>query len=218
MTLVRARVITPGDLGGRSVKPVEPTSGGAARARVAPRVLVEGEARARAIVAAAEARAREIVHTAERDAADVRLRAEAEGRADGAAAVAAHAVALAVRDAKSEELALDRVVELARLLAERLVGQAVAGDPEPVTALARQVLAQARGARRFTLSAHPEDARVLTVLRAELGVDPSLLEIQSDPARARGDLFLVTDIGVLDGALAPQLERLSIKLRQALSG
>lgn len=217
MTLARGRVLEPAALERMGVQRIAPQRH-ERRPRVATQIEVDAEMRVRGILAKAEQRAREIVNAAERDAAGVRLRAEAEGRAEGAAALAARAIALKVREAKSEDVGLDRAVELARLLAERLVGQAIAADPTHVASLARQVLAQARGARRLKLSGHPDDIRALSACTAELGVNPDLLELESDPARARGDLRVVTDIGVLDAALAPQLERLAIKLRQALSG
>jgi flagellar biosynthesis/type III secretory pathway protein FliH len=215
MTLVRARLLSAAALAGRDVRRL---ARGERHARVVPRSAVEAEMRAREILAKAHQRAKETLVAAERDAAGVRLRAEAEGRADGAAALAARALALTAREAKSDELGLDRSVELARLLAERLLGEAIAVEPRHIASLARQILAQARGARRYTISGHPDDIRALSAFTAELGVSPDLIALESDTTRERGSLRIVTDIGVLDAALGPQLERLAIKLRQALSG
>jgi flagellar biosynthesis/type III secretory pathway protein FliH len=187
------------------------------RGRLLPPAVVEAADRAKAIVFAAEQRARELLDRAERSAADVRLQAEAEGRAEGAARLAAQGLALAAREAAADERALERSIELARLLAERLLGESLRLAPEQVTALAREALREARGARRVTIVAHPEDARLLEASAPSLGLDPSLLRIAPDPARARGHLRVETDIGVLDAEIGPQLERLALKLREALA-
>ncbi|HEX7451377.1 MAG TPA: FliH/SctL family protein, partial [Polyangiaceae bacterium] len=145
------------------------------------------------------------------------LLAEAEGRADAAAKIAARALALRHHEARSEERELSRSVDLARLLAERLLGESLRVAPEQVVALARQALSEARGARRITIVAHPEDAKLLEHSLTALGLDPSTAQIRADATRARGDLRIETEIGVLDAELAPQLERLSLKLRESLA-
>jgi hypothetical protein len=38
-----------------------------------------------------------------------------------------------------------------------------------------------------------------------------------EPARRRGNLRIQTEIGVLDGDIAPQLDRLARKLRESMS-
>jgi flagellar biosynthesis/type III secretory pathway protein FliH len=157
------------------------------------------------------------VNDAERAAAELRLRAEAEGRADAAAKIAARALALRHHEACADERALGRSVELARLLAERLLGESLRVAPEQVTALAKQALGEARGARRISLVAHPEDARILEQNLLALGLDPSTARVRADAQRTRGNLRIETEIGVLDAELAPQLERLSLKLRESLT-
>jgi len=187
------------------------------RGQVVRREVLEAAERARALVAAAELRAAQLISEAERAAAELRLRAEAEARADAAAKIAARALALGQHEARADERALDRSVELARLLAERLLGESLRVAPEQVVALARQALAEARGARRITLVAHPDDAKLLEISLPALGVDQATVLLRSDPARSRGNLRIETEIGVLDAELAPQLERLSLKLRETLS-
>ncbi len=186
------------------------------RARVVPRAIVDASARADAIVADAQARAAELLATAERDAAQVRLRAEAEGRADGAAQLAARAIALQTLEAQADERALDRAVALARLLAERVLGEQLSLAPDKIASLARAALAEAKGARRATIVAHPEDATILERAISSLGLDAEAIRIQKDGARARGNLRVETDIGALDAEIAPQLERLALKLRETL--
>ena len=59
------------------------------RGQLVRREVLEAADRARALLAAAEAQAAHIVRDAEQAAAELRLRAESEGRADAAAQVAA---------------------------------------------------------------------------------------------------------------------------------
>ncbi len=179
-------------------------------------VLAAAE-RAQRLASAAEERAAHIVADAERAAAELRLLAEAEARADAAAKIAARALALRHHETRSEERELNRSVALARLLAERLLGESLRVAPEQIVALARQALGEARGARRITIVAHPEDARILEHSLTALGLDPSAAQVRADASRTRGNLRIETEIGVLDAELAPQLERLSLKLRESLA-
>jgi flagellar biosynthesis/type III secretory pathway protein FliH len=186
-------------------------------ARVAPKALVDASVEAARLVERARAEAATIVAAAERRAADLRLLAEAEARAEASAKLAAHALALATHEAKADERALERTVALARLLAERLLGASLATAPEQVVALARQALREARGAKRLTIVAHPEDARLLEQALPSLGVAIDTVQLVADTARARGSLRIETDIGVLDADLAPQLDRLALRLRETLA-
>jgi flagellar assembly protein FliH/type III secretion protein L len=188
----------------------------AAGRRVAARVL-EAEARARQLVEAAEQRAAHLLGTAERESASVRLRAEEVGRANGAAALAAKAVALATAEASADARQLERVTELARVLAERLLGEALTLDPGRVVALARQVLAEARAARSIRFVAHPSDAAELAPLVEECIRHGAAAHVEVDQGRARGSVKVVTETGELDGEIAPQLTRLAARLREALS-
>lgn len=186
------------------------------RGQLVRREVLEAADRARTLLASAEERAARIVADAEQAAAELRLRAESEGRADAAAQIAARALALRHHEAQSDERALDRSIELARLLAERLLGETLRVAPEQVVALAKQALGEARGARRIVLIAHPEDAQILEHSLPALGLDPAVVQVRTGATRTRGNLRIETEIGVLDAELSPQLERLSLKLRESL--
>jgi flagellar biosynthesis/type III secretory pathway protein FliH len=190
-----------------------------ARARIiaAPRATAVAGRRVPREVLDAKQQARAILDEAAQQAARIRERALLEGQAEGAAAVAARFVERAADDARSAERALDRTVELAVLLAERLLGEALAVAPERVAAIARQALREARGAHAVTIAAHPEDAALLARDLEALGLPDGVVRIEPDVGRARGSLRLSTEAGVLDGELAPQLERLCKKLRESLS-
>ncbi len=187
-------------------------------ARVVLRQEVDAEARALAIVERASAEASLILERAEQAASSVRLLAEAEGRANGAAAVAAQAIRLATLERAADTRQLERSIALARVLAERLLGAELALSPERILELARTALRESGGARQVVIHAHPDDAQALEAGRESLGLAPDAVRIASDPSRTRGNLRLDTEIGVLDAELAPQLERLALKLRETLSG
>jgi flagellar biosynthesis/type III secretory pathway protein FliH len=184
--------------------------------RVAPKSLVDASAEAARVLAQARVEAQQLIAAAERRAADLKLVAEAEARAEASAKLAAHALSLATYEAKADERALERNVALARLLAERLLGASLAVAPEQIVSLARQALGEARGARRLAIVAHPEDAELLADALPSLGVALDTVRVSADPSRARGSLRIETDIGVLDADLAPQLDRLALRLRESL--
>ncbi|HEY0468797.1 MAG TPA: FliH/SctL family protein, partial [Polyangiaceae bacterium] len=217
MKLGLGRVIKAEDLTTAVRAPLEIEDKTLPRGQLVRREVLAAAERARALIAAAEAQAAKFTRDAEQAAAELRLRAEAEARADAAAKIAVRALALRHHEVQADERALDRSVELARLLAERLLGESLRVAPEQVTALARKALSEARGARRITLVAHPEDAKLLEVSLPALGLDAAVAQVRADPARSRGNLRIETEIGVLDAELAPQLERLALKLRESLS-
>jgi len=181
---------------------------GQAGRRIA-REELESRARAAAIVANAEARAKSVLE----DAVD---RATREARATEQAKVAALYLTLHAAEEKRTERDLDRAVELASLLAERMLGSAIEGDPALVATLARQALAEARGARRARIEAHPTDVPALSAQLATLGLPEGAVEIVASDALGRGSLVLHTDLGTLDARLTPQLDRLAAALRDAL--
>ncbi|MCC6215494.1 MAG: hypothetical protein IT376_11560 [Polyangiaceae bacterium] len=220
MTLARGRVVPAERVADASALPAL----GAPEPRVVPRgatiaaPVVDAHAAAQRLLAAARAEAHACVEAARAASGDVRQRAAEEGRAEGVASLAAREIELAARVARADAGALDRVVELATLLAERLLGEALAVEPRRVTALARQALTEARGAQRVRVVAHPEDAALLSGDVARLGVPGGAIEIVASAARERGSVRLETDVGVIDGELAPQLARLASALRAALGG
>jgi flagellar biosynthesis/type III secretory pathway protein FliH len=183
--------------------------------RVAPRELVDASAEARRVLEAAERDAKTLLERARAECAEVRLRAEMEGRAAAVADFATRALLLAAREAEVDGRSLDRVVELARVLAERLLGEALRLEPARVVELARQALNEARGARRIELAAHPEDVPLLEAALTDARIS-GVTRIVSDGSRGRGSVRLDTDVGTLDAELAPQLDRLTARLRETL--
>jgi flagellar biosynthesis/type III secretory pathway protein FliH len=177
---------------------------------LARRLLDEARREADAILAHAR-------ESAQRVAAD----AAEEARKEEHAKVASLYLALRVEDERRQARDLDRAIGLARVLAERLLGEALAADPTRIVALARQALAEARGATRAAIEASPLDADALRNHLVNLGLAQGLassaLEVKIDPQLSRGSLRVHTNLGTLDVQLTPQLERLAEALRDALT-
>jgi flagellar assembly protein FliH/type III secretion protein L len=215
LTLQRARIVRRENgsqadtkVAGPTMTPADARKAGAslARARLAA-----------AEVLAAQAEAERILERAKRDAealvASAADRAGAEAREHEIARLAAGFLAL--RRAEEERAAreLDRVVELATLLAERLVGEAICLEPARVGELAAAALEEVRGARQVRIDACPDD---VSALRDALGAIGQIADVKPDGALARGSLVVHTDLGHVDARLAPQLARLAEALREAL--
>jgi flagellar assembly protein FliH/type III secretion protein L len=204
MSIERARVIKA-----RFVGDPTPSSPSFIMGRRVAREEVEARAAAAQIVARAQAEASAIVESARASIAKI----EDDAREREIAKVAAELVASRAGEESRAERELDRTVEIARLLAERLVGEAIRVEPERIAALAHEVLRETRGARRIRIEASPEDAPTLARLLGEAG---RVTEVVPDPALARGSLVVHTELGRIDGRLAPQLSRLADALEEAL--
>jgi flagellar biosynthesis/type III secretory pathway protein FliH len=164
----------------------------------------------------AEQGARAILEDAERTAGSMRDQARAEGRQEGAAELAAAWIQLRAEESARDERDLDRTVELARAMAERLIGESIVLDPAKIVSMARQTLASARQARQVVVRAHPADAETLRAHLSSLGLEQAAIEIHADETRTRGSLLLETDLGILDADLTIQLDRLARSLRDGL--
>ncbi|MFZ5895961.1 MAG: FliH/SctL family protein [Myxococcota bacterium] len=184
-------------------------------AHFVPSGVVDSAELAARIVAQAEDDAARIRERAHAELAGLRAQIIADARAHAAARLAAEALELAARDADADERALTRSVDLARLLAERLLGETLALEPARIEAIARRALAEAAGARRICIVAHPEDVPHLQAA-LDAGRFTHVALIRSDESRTRGSLRFESEIGTLDADIAPQLDRLTDHLRQAL--
>jgi flagellar biosynthesis/type III secretory pathway protein FliH len=200
----------------RGAKPISLDGPGEAVGRLVHRAVAEAAREASERKARAEDAARVILEDAERTARAIRDQARAEGRQEGAAELAAAWVKLRAAESARDERDLDRTVALARAMAERLIGEAIALDPAKIASMARAILASARQARRLSMRAHPADAETLRVHLSSLGLEQVPIEIHADETRTRGSLLLETDLGILDADLTIQLDRLARSLRDGL--
>jgi type III secretion protein L len=196
MSLARARVIRVEDTGALTRVKAPP------KRRVIPAAVFDARLEAERIVD--EARARAALEGA---------RAREEAREVEIARLAASFVALREREASSLADAQDRIVELAVVLAERVIGEALALEPERVVELARAAIAEARGASRIRIDAHPLDVPALRTMLADVAISATVV---SDETLGRGSLIVHTDLGRVDARLEPQLARLAAALKEAL--
>jgi flagellar biosynthesis/type III secretory pathway protein FliH len=197
-------------------KSVAPSRAAHPYGRIVQRAAAEAAREAAERLVGAEQAARALIDQAERTAHRLRDEARQEGRQEGAAELAAAWIKLRAEENTRDERDLDRTVELARAMAERIVGEAIALEPAKIAAMARQTLAAVKQARQIALSAHPEDAATLRAHLASLHLEQAALEIHADGTRARGSLLLETDLGIIDADLTIQLDRLARSLRDGL--
>lgn len=210
MSLGRARIIKADASAGAGAS----ASAGATLARRVPAVVVDARAEADRIVREATAAAGAIIAEARASVADLTEEAVREAREQEIARVTADLLAMRFGEERRAERDVDRTIEIAVLLAERLVGDAVAIDPARVAALAQGALRETRGARRVRIEACPDDVAALQAMLAGLG--EGIVTLEAAEELSRGSLVVHTELGRIDARLAPQLARLAEALREAL--
>jgi flagellar biosynthesis/type III secretory pathway protein FliH len=221
MTVERARVIKASALA-QSSQSGPPTQSprksdlahGVVLARRVPGVVVDARASAERIVADARACAAEMVAEASKNLAETAESAAREAREREIARVAAEVLVARSSEERRAERELARTIEVAVLLAERLVGEAIAVQPSRVNVLASEALRETRGARQVRVEACPDDVPALTSMLAALG--EGVATVEASPDLPRGSLVVHTELGRVDARLAPQLSRLAEALRELL--
>ena len=118
---------------------------------------VEAHQNADRIVHLALTRSEVIVAAARADAERVAREAAHHAAEAEQARLAAAWFSLREREEKRAVRDLDRSIAIAKVLAERLIGRALELDPSVVASIAREALAEARGARRVRLEANALD-------------------------------------------------------------
>lgn len=205
--LHKARIVRDGT----AVRPLpQPTP------RVIPREVGDAQARAEQLITSAQARAESLLVAAQQDADELRTEAYREGLAAGQAAALVQALRFQEAEHAADKRHLDRTCALARVMAERLLGDALHLDPSVLARLARQVLSETRGAARATLECHPTRVDELRQTLAASGIDLELT-VAANPALDVLDLRLDTDVGVLEAPLAERLDLLAHALRAHLA-
>lgn len=183
------------------------------RATVVQGKVLEAKERATALVEAAQARAEDIVAQAEQRAKTMAQEAAELGRAEAYAEIIARTAAIGELEARADERNLERSVSLARLLAERLLGERLLLHEDTIALLAQQALSEVRAARSVRLLANPQDA---VRLQERLGTMHAGLVVAPEATLARGDFHIVTDVGTIDAPLGERLELLASKLLASL--
>ncbi len=209
--VTRARVVQSAS-GARVFAPTLPSE---ARLRRMTRDEIDARDEASRLRKDAEESAAKILADARAEASNVATVAAKEAAQAEQAKLAAQLLALRAREQAFDESGVDRAVELARVLAERLVGEALTLDATTVAKLARQALLEARGARTVHIEANPEDVATLQEHLSRL-TKTHVASVTADATIPRGSLRLRTDLGTIDAHLTPQLDRLAAALRDAL--
>jgi flagellar biosynthesis/type III secretory pathway protein FliH len=214
VTAPRARVVR-GEAAARGVPLFSPGPGARQKRRIA-REEIEARLTAERVLQEAHAQAEAILVEARRQGAVAADAAVREAQAEADAKLTARWIALRQAEARGMGDDAERVLTVAVALAERLVGATLELDPTRIATLASGVLAEARGARRAIIHAHPVDAEVLRRHLTASTLDAHAVTIESDEGLARGALRLHTDVGIIDAQLASRLDRLAEALRDVL--
>jgi flagellar biosynthesis/type III secretory pathway protein FliH len=197
-----ARVIKAAQVTG--VTPITmPRASLPATARVLPRSLVEAQAQAATVLA-----------DAHRAANELRLQAAAAGRAAAVAELAAQYLVLEQRQARVSDSRLQPSIELAKLLAERMIAEAIELDATLVGRLAQQSLQQLRERSALIVRAHPSDHDQIQQQIAALNLQS--VSLLADPELKRGELCIDSDLGQLELRIEAGLERLIERVRALL--
>jgi flagellar biosynthesis/type III secretory pathway protein FliH len=187
-----------------------------ARASVVLHARLEAEQQAQALLAEANKRAVELLSAAEQQAAQLGARAEQVGLEQGLAQAISATVHLAQTEATRDEQALGRVVDMARLLAERIIGDALQLDAGRVSQMAQAALAEVRGAKRVRFYCHAADLQAVQAALGQAQVGPLAVEVLAREGLNRGDFRLETDVGVLQATLGSRLDLLCRTLQERL--
>lgn len=217
MNRPRARILSRAEVSPASVRALPRSSPSVNAPKSVRRAVIDAEEQGRIIIAEARREAEQIQIRAQQAADDIRLQAEARARAEALALVVSQAVQFAKRENQRARSSLDQAVDLATLLAERLLGEELKLQPARVAHLAQQALREAAGARRVTIVANPGDAAQLRATLTPASTELEDIQIKEEPGLAAGHLRVETELGVIEAELKGQLRRLATQLRKLLT-
>jgi flagellar assembly protein FliH len=118
------------------------------------------------------------------------------------------------------EQARSDALELAFLVARRILEHEISTDPGLLLSLLRTAIAKAGEGSRVAVHLNPKD---LEIVRASQANDPSALtlmkvELVPDPSLGHGDCLVKTDLGTVDGRLSTRLQEMREAIGSALGG
>jgi flagellar biosynthesis/type III secretory pathway protein FliH len=218
MSFVTRGRIVRGPAVERAERIVRPGPSAAQRERLS-REEMEAHQNADRIVHLALTRSEAVLAASRLEAEEVGRKAARQAEEAEQARLAAAWVALREREETAAARELERSIDVARALAERLIGRALEMDPALIASMAREVLSEARGARRVRLECNPLDAENLRTQLSAAGLggpEGVAIDVLANTELARGSLRVHTELGTLDACLHPRLERLAAALRDAL--
>jgi type III secretion protein L len=184
-------------------------------ARFVPVEVDEARASAASLLRDAESRAADLLAAAASEAEAIRTRARDDGRAEGLCTVEAELIRVhRLRGEQLSSMAVRRAAaELAAAMAERILGQALAGEPALWVRLCARAVVSLRQARAAVLRVHPSQAPLLRSRLAELaGGAVRDLAVREDEAVPPDGCVVESDLGTVDARLETQVAL----LREAL--
>ena len=107
------------------------------------------------------------------------------------------------------------VVQLALLIAKRVLHRQLSVDEGALTAIARVAFERLTRSESYTVTVHPRFAPAIT--SALPGNQTSRVHIEPDPNCAMGTLIVRSDEGVIDASIDTQLEEISRGLADRLA-
>jgi flagellar assembly protein FliH len=135
--------------------------------------------------------------------------------------IAAAVSAMRLTSERLADSARADAVELALLLARRLVETELATSPEPLFALARSVLRRIGDSRRIVVRLCPADAERVSAAggasKLLSGAAVASVEITADPALATGDCVVDADWGSVDARLEARYAELRRIVEEVLA-
>ena len=151
----------------------------------------------------AEARAE-----AERLRAQAHDEALAAAREEARAEMTQHLVRLHAETARARAAAATDIKKLAVRIAEKIIGRALAVDPDVVADICRQAVRGAAEQRQIVLRIHPDDLPAAEIARPRLRGEllrAHDITLRPDPAVGRGGCIIETEVGSIDARLETQL-------------
>ncbi len=111
----------------------------------------------------------------------------------------------------------DRVCDLARAIAHRIIGNACEQQPEMVLSLVRCALEKVERDPTLTIRVHPKDAEYLQARKDVILASCDHVErlvISADASLCPGGCVIETDRGLVDASIESQLAHLDIAIRE----
>jgi flagellar assembly protein FliH len=209
-------------LSGRGREHVEPATFASANTRYSPAPAREAPSAAEAELKALRERVRQLeaeLAAAKRDSFDSGYRqGEQQARAEIGPVIERMNGSIAEMTGFRGEMrcrAEKDVVQLALLIARRILHRELSVDPNALTALARVIFERLARAEAYHVTVHPSFVPAITAALPATQV--SRVHIEADPRCAVGTLTIRSDEGQVDASVDSQLEEISRGLTDRLA-
>lgn len=168
----------------------------------------DATADARQMLDEARERANRLFEQAERDIQKLKEHALEQGREQGKAEVAELLVQAYKERERSLVEAEKQIVELALLVARRIIQKELCTAPETIAAVALPLLKRAQRAQSIIIRVNPQDLPALQNAIPDLSAEAELacsVRVEPDESIERGGCLVATDIGTFDARLEVQM-------------